>query len=169
LYQFNVVVPNVEPGDQPLVAEIGGLSTQPDIFLTIIPDSAWVLASGTDVIHGTMSFDFDTGTEGAFNLDDAMDVFWRQQTEIIRSMDAVHEAKIANLGVIDFDSITFDQLAALEYSTTPINGSDDSTNQLVAGDVFAVHTNRGNYAKVKVMEYGYSLGIQWVLYAPPRS
>ena len=39
-------------------------------------------------------------------------------------------------------------------------------NQLVNGDVFAVLTNQGNYAKVKVLEYGYNLQIQWVTYSP---
>jgi hypothetical protein len=34
----------------------------------------------------------------------------------------------------------------------------------VPGDVFAVLTNQGNYAKVKVVSYGYDLNIQWVTY-----
>jgi hypothetical protein len=39
-------------------------------------------------------------------------------------------------------------------------------NQLVNGDVFAVLTNQGNYAKVKVLEYDYNLQIQWETYSP---
>lgn len=35
LYQLNVVVPNVGSGDQPLLATVGGASTQGNIFLTI--------------------------------------------------------------------------------------------------------------------------------------
>lgn len=35
LYQFNVVVPNLPSGDQLLVGGISGMSTQPNIFLTI--------------------------------------------------------------------------------------------------------------------------------------
>ena len=39
----------------------------------------------------------------------------------------------------------------------------------MAGDVFAVRTNQGNYAKVKVLTYGYDLQIRWVTYrANPR-
>ena len=34
----------------------------------------------------------------------------------------------------------------------------------MAGDVFAVLTNQGNYSKVKVITYGYDLNIQWVTY-----
>jgi uncharacterized protein (TIGR03437 family) len=35
LYQFNVVVPNIAPGDQPLTAQIGGVNTQSGVFLTV--------------------------------------------------------------------------------------------------------------------------------------
>lgn len=35
LYQFNVVVPDLPNGDHAVVAETGGLSTQPDAFITI--------------------------------------------------------------------------------------------------------------------------------------
>ena len=45
-------------------------------------------------------------------------------------------------------------------------GNNDPANRLVAGDVFAVLTNKGNYAKVKVVTYGYDLQIQWVTYKP---
>jgi uncharacterized protein (TIGR03437 family) len=37
LYQFNVVVPQVAVGDQPVVAELRGLLTQPALLLTIQP------------------------------------------------------------------------------------------------------------------------------------
>ena len=57
-------------------------------------------------------------------------------------------------------------LKALTYGTDPINGSDDATNLLVPGDVFAVLTSEGNYAKVLVVEYGRLLTIQWVTYQP---
>jgi hypothetical protein len=32
------------------------------------------------------------------------------------------------------------------------------------GDVFAVHSNAGNFAKIKVHSYGYNLGVQWVTF-----
>ena len=72
-----------------------------------------------------------------------------------------------NLGAVDFNSLTAPTLASLAYSSTPIDGNNDATNKLVAGDVFAVHTNKGNYAKVKVLAYGYDLTIQWVTYNIP--
>ncbi len=73
-------------------------------------------------------------------------------------------ATIVNLGVVNFNSITKAQLQSYSYSTTPIDGNNDATNQLVNGDVFAVHTSDGHYAKVKIVTYGYNLQIQWVTY-----
>jgi uncharacterized protein (TIGR03437 family) len=35
LYQFNVTVPNVPDGDQPVVAQVGGVSTQSGALITI--------------------------------------------------------------------------------------------------------------------------------------
>ena len=35
---------------------------------------------------------------------------------------------------------------------------------MVPGDVFAVLTTQGNYAKVRVVAYGYNLVIDWVSY-----
>jgi hypothetical protein len=52
--------------------------------------------------------------------------------------------------------------ANLSYSNAPIPANADPTNQLVEGDVFAVRSNAGNFAKVKVLSYGYNLGVQWV-------
>ena len=35
LYQFNVVVPNVQSGNNPVVATIAGNSSQANVFLTV--------------------------------------------------------------------------------------------------------------------------------------
>jgi ABC-type phosphonate transport system ATPase subunit len=69
-----------------------------------------------------------------------------------------------NIGVVDFTSITPQMLKGLTYLSTPITGNNDASNKLVPGNVFAVITNQGNYAKVKVISYGYDLQIQWVTY-----
>src|SRR5262249_28849308 len=63
-----------------------------------------------------------------------------------------------------FNAVTPATLQSAAYSNTPIPGNNDPTNKLVPGDVFAVLTNKGNYAKVKVVTYGYDLNIQWVTY-----
>ena len=53
---------------------------------------------------------------------------------------------------------------SLTYAAAPIDGNNDATNKLVPGDVFAVHTTQGTFAKVSVVAYGYDLQIQWVTY-----
>jgi hypothetical protein len=73
-------------------------------------------------------------------------------------------AGIINLGNVNFTALTADGLQKLTYLTTAIPGNNDATNVLVPGDLFAVRTAQGNYAKVKVLTYGYNLGIQWVTY-----
>ena len=78
-------------------------------------------------------------------------------------MNPMNGATIANLGVVDFNAITLADLMWLTYDTTPINGSDVG-NVLVPGNVFAVHTNAGNYAKAKVVTWGNDITIEWVTY-----
>ncbi len=120
-----------------------------------------IISSSSGTIQGTYEFDFDQGQQTSTS---EADVFWDQHTSTVRTMDPINGAEIVNLGVVDFNSITFDQLQDESYSTNSIDGNDDSTNQLVNGDVFAVHTTDGNYAKVLVVSYGYNLQIQWVTY-----
>jgi hypothetical protein len=106
-----------------------------------------VVSSGTTEIPGTDLFDFDTGvltTTGS-----SADVWWDQMTTTTRAMQAQNGATLVNIGVVNFAAITVPQLEALSYGTTPIDGSN-GTSVLVTGDVFAVHTNLGNYAKVLV-------------------
>jgi hypothetical protein len=122
-----------------------------------------LVSSGRAVLHGTCPFDFDAGVEGG-GPQWGDDVCWEQHTTIERSMATRVGAKIANIGVVDFKDVSPAELQNLSYSDTPINGNDDATNQLVKGDVFAVITNEGNYAKVKVIKYGYDLEIEWVTY-----
>lgn len=144
-------------------------------------DSAGTPGSGT--LRGTWMFNFDTSTEGT-----AGDVWWEQQTETARRLVPHGLARLAFLGAVNFDEITLNRLQGLNYDTQPLDGStklvafvprpgtfgvsvmipDDSSigagNLLATGNVFAVLTNGGNYAKVKVLEYGYNLKLQWVTY-----
>lgn len=121
-----------------------------------------IVNSGTGQIQGTWLFDFDLGVQTAGA---GADVWWEQQTSIIRNMTRSGTAQLANLGVINFSTVSYNMLTGTTYSTTPIVGNDDGTNQLVTGDVFAVLTGSGNYAKVLVTNYGYNLQIQWVTYS----
>ena len=124
-----------------------------------------IVSSGSATLHGTYLFCFDTGTE----CSEGDDVWWDQETDTVRQMVPRGNAQLVNLGVVDFDTLSVASLQALPYSTNSIDGNDDSTNQLVQNDVFAVHTNGGNYAKVLIISYGYDLQIQWVTYAPVPS
>lgn len=121
---------------------------------------AVTVSSGITVLKGTWTFNLDTGVQGGPNPD----IWWDQQTNVLRQMVAQGNARIANIGVTNFNSITADVLQTLPYSTAPINGNDDPSNRLVPGDVFAVFTNQGNFAKVEVLQYGYNLKIQWTTY-----
>ncbi len=119
-----------------------------------------IVSSSTGTIRGTFFFSFDHGIQ----VTSGGDVWWDQQTDTIRSMNPLGNAKLINLGIVDFNSITPTQLQSYIYTTTPIDGNNDPSNQLVTGDVFAVTTNGGNHAKVLVVMYGYNLQIQWVTY-----
>jgi hypothetical protein len=143
--------------NQLLFVEYNGKLSRLDLFR-----SGSIVSSGTAVLHGTWLFDFDTGTE--VNTGAAADVWWRQRTAVIREMTPQNGAKLVNLGVVNFGALTPDTLSSLTYGTAPINGNNDASNKLVTNDVFAVLTTGGNYAKVKVVTYGYDLHIQWVTY-----
>ncbi len=131
--------------------------------------SAGVISSGTVEIPGTYSFDFDAGVvPPAISAD--TDVFWHQFTSTTRALEPSNGAGIVNLGTsATFSLITLAQLEALTYGATGIDGSD-GTSLLVTGDVFAVHTNLGNFAKAVVLPpdpaQGDGLKIQWVTDAP---
>ena len=126
-----------------------------------IIDVGEAISSGTITIGGTESFDFDAGVVGEGN--ENVDVWWHILNSTSREMTPRNGATIVNLGVVDFSAITPADLMELTYGTTPIDGSDVS-NALVPGDVFAVHTNAGNYAKARVLTWGYSITIEWVTY-----
>ena len=143
--------------NQLVFVEFGGKLSRLNLFR-----SATIVNSGTTVLKGTFTFDLDTGVEGGAGPGN--DIWWDQQTAVARQMVPQSTARIANIGVVDFNSVTPATLQSLTYTTTPINGSNNASNKLVAGDVFAVLTNTGNYSKVKVVSYGYDLNIQWITY-----
>lgn len=98
----------------------------------------------------------------------AADIFWDQYTAAKRALVPVNGARIANLGKVNFQSVTQAQLKVLNYGVSGIDGSDN-TNVLVAGDVFAVSTKAGNFAKVLVTgpfdaNNNHGLPIQWITF-----
>ena len=131
-------------------------------LLNIIRPLVSTVSQGTATLKGTYTFDLDTGVQGGSNS--SGDIWWDQQTALLRQMAVVGGAKIVNLGPVDFDTLTSAGLQTLSYANTAIIGNDNATNKLVNGDVFAVLTNAGNYAKVKVLVYAYDIQIQWATY-----
>ena len=114
--------------NQLLFVEFNGKLSRLNLFRT-----ATTVSSGTAILKGTWTFDLDTGTEGG--VGPTFDIWWEQQTAVLRRMTPLNGAQIVNLGVIDFTSLTPDTLSSLPYSTTPIIGNNDATNKLVTGDV----------------------------------
>ncbi|MEJ8848500.1 hypothetical protein [Variovorax rhizosphaerae] len=131
--------------------------------LNLLP-SATIVSSGTTILKGTFTFDLDTGVQGGTGA--GYDIWWEQMTATARQMAVRNTARIVNLGVVSFTTLGASNLQTLIYGTAPIPGNNDASNKLVNGDVFAVRTSQGNYAKVKVVTYGYDMKIQWVTYKP---
>lgn len=147
--------------NQLLFVEYGGKVSVLDLIRPLVA----TVSSGTAVIQGTWIFDCETGTLNAsLGAGAPGDIWWEQQTATARRMTPVVGAKIVNLGHVSWSSVTAATLQTLDYSTTPIPGNNDASNQLTNGDVFAVLTNAGNYAKVQVLNYDYNMTVQWVTY-----
>ena len=127
--------------------------------LSLVRPVAATVSSGTTTLQGTWLFDFDAGHEGTSG-----DVWWEQHTATRRSLEASGGAQLVNLGHVNYANVTPALLQTLAYGTVGINGSNDASNLLTPGDVFAVRTNLGNYAKVQVVSYGYDLHITWTTY-----
>lgn len=140
--------------NQLVFVEYGGKLSRLNLFRP-----ASVVHQETKILKGTWMLNLDNGTES-----NTGDIWWEQQTNVLRRMTPQGAARIVNIGVVDFNSVTPDTLQTLTYGTTPIPGNNDPSNKLVNGDVFAVITKSGNYAKVKVLAYGYDIQLQWVTY-----
>jgi len=143
--------------NQLLFVEFSGKISVLDLIRPLVA----TVSQGTTVIQGTWTFDCETGALGAGA---AGDVWWEQETATQRRMTPVAGAKIVNLGHVSWSSVTAATLQTLAYGTTPINGDNDASNDLTDGDVFAVLTNAGNYAKVQVLHYDYNMTVRWATY-----
>ena len=132
----------------------------------------WVLApgvataisvsQGSITIPGTFLFDLDAGAIAPAGAD----IWWEQVDSTTRMIAPQGAATLVNLGLVNFGSLTYAQLQSLTYTAAAINGSDVG-NVLVPGDVFAVKTDLGNYAKVLVTgrfdsTQNNGLPIEWV-------
>ncbi len=65
---------------------------------------------------------------------------------------------------LSFNDITIDDIINYGLSSEDINGSNNSSNQLLQGAIILYKTNEGRYGKFIVQQYGMSLTIKWVTY-----
>jgi hypothetical protein len=127
------------------------------------------VSSGTTTVQGTFSFDFDAGVQLP-SVAAPADIFWQQFTSSTRAVTPASTATIVNLGMVSYAALDLAALSALSYGTAGIDGSD-AGSLLVTGDVFAVKTDLGNYAKVMVTgpydaSLNNGLALQWETLAP---
>lgn len=137
-------------------------------LLDFVPtDKPIIVSKGTTTLKGNSYFNLDPENNEA-PLKINSDIKWVLIDNVKRQMEATSDAGIINLGRKQFDSLTPDDLQNQVYSSSPIIGNNDSTNQLVNGDVFAVRTRKGNVAKISVVAYGSDIKIKWITYKPPN-
>jgi len=129
--------------------------------LDLIVPSTGIVKNGTTVIKGTWTFDCETGLLGAASTRIA-DIWWEQIDSVRRQMTPIGGAGIVNLGQVDFNLVTPAVLQTLSFGSKPIPGNNNATNELKVNDVFAVRTKNGNIAKIRVLQYGYALKIEWM-------
>lgn len=131
-------------------------------ILSIPATSQSILSSGTFEIPGTYEFSFDKG------IIVTRDVTWHRVSSSDRYLVSLL-GRIVNLGLVNFRDLSSEELRTISYGSQRIDGSDRS-NTLIVGDVFAVRTRNGNYAKAIVTDIfapdqNNPLVLQWVTYA----
>ena len=109
-------------------------------------------------MQGTYILDFESCKQASVG-----DVWWEQRTSTDRQLAPRNGAQIANLGPVNFNSVTLAMLKAEPYQATPINGSTIG-GQLSSGTVIAIRTRGGHYAKMRIDSYGYNLLITSTTY-----
>src|SRR5262249_20253318 len=93
-----------------------------------IPSPKILAPSDSTTIGG--SFDFDTGV---LNPSHSADVVWDHTTETQNRMAPIGSA-IANLGNLDFASVSLSDLEHADFGHTSLEGNNDSSNVLANGD-----------------------------------
>ncbi len=141
----------------------GGLALDWVTYAPSQSQEAKIVSSGSTQIFSGCVFSFDTGAFG--------DVWWNQEDFAKRRLEPVCRARITNLGFADFSNLTLAELQKLAYGDYHANAIDgsDGKNVLVPGDVFAVHTNGGNYSKAVITaeldpKLNHRLVLKWVTY-----
>jgi hypothetical protein len=138
----------------------------------VFPIGALADITGTVTLPPSFGLNLDNGASGG----NPIDIQWQLTTASIRAIVTSGSAKIVNLGnmgAAGFAGLLSSTVVQLDYSSTSLDGNTDATSVLLQGDVFAVRTNGGNYAKVLVSGYSSDPGnptlqditLHWVTYS----
>ena len=128
------------------------------------PEEPPIYRAGQMEIRRTYTYDLDTGTEAPWS---GADLWWEFETDVERYLVPRNGAKFSLLGNVDFEVIGYKDLLGYEYSSNPINGSDNENNQIPTGTVVAYITDEGRYGKFRVDSYGENLEVTFVTYDKP--
>jgi hypothetical protein len=98
-------------------------------------------------VTASYSFDIDSGQ---MVPNASTDLWYHNVDGVERYLEPEFGAVFANLGMVDFDSVT--DLSAYPMSSNVINASTNN-NSIPVGTVLVVKTNSGNYAKMRIDNY----------------
>jgi uncharacterized protein (TIGR03437 family) len=127
------------------------------VLSTALPMAAWADLSGNVTLPVDTSLSLDTGVTASTGGD----IFFTGTSILLGgSASAVN---FSEPGYVEFDALTLaglSMITPINYSQAPIGGTS-----LTAGDVFAVYTNGGYYAKVLITGVGSQLlSLQYTTY-----
>jgi hypothetical protein len=124
------------------------------------------LITMTATITASYLFDVDTGQMVDLAEKDRADLWYHNVDDLEMYLHTQNGAEFANLGIVDFDSVTDCSLYTL--SSEPMNASI-SNNTIPVGTVLVVRTNIGNYAKIRIDYYPFPINITIVYQNTPGS
>jgi hypothetical protein len=64
----------------------------------------------------------------------------------------------------DYDNISLSDIQHTTLSSTKINGSNNTQNQLMVGAILVYQTSEGRYGKMQITHYGYDLILKWTTF-----
>jgi hypothetical protein len=103
------------------------------------PLVAQVNVTGTQTVNSGQKLNLDTGAVSP----SSGDIYWISSGQVVAFGSATIAGVPASVTASDFSAITQSQLRGYSYNQSQIYGP-------VAGNIFAVHTNGGNYSAVLV-------------------
>lgn len=126
----------------------------------------YTVFDGTATIPANSNLDFVTG---AVTPGGGGHIHWGQDASGNRALWPKGGYMIANIGVVGFNSVSSAELQYLSYSSDPLDGGPGPTNQLVAGDVFALKSiaqpgTNFDYVKAQILSYGADITVRWKTY-----